>query len=256
MTRMSESDHDDVVRRSFARQVGVFSGEASVFALRTPAALRWLGPLEPDFALLDVACGAGHVAEGAARFVRQVVGVDLTRALLELGAARIRTAGIRNVLLQEGSGEALPFVDESFDVVCCRTALHHMQRPRAVVAEMLRCCRRGGRIALMDLIPPIPERRDAFDALHRVVDPSHTRALTPDELGALLPSHVNRSAIATAVARMPLDVMMTEQSDRAAVVAALEAELAGAAPCGFQPALENGALTIALHTAVVSGTRA
>jgi ubiquinone/menaquinone biosynthesis C-methylase UbiE len=248
-------DHDDVVRRSFSRQVGVFSGKESIFALREPSALAWLGPLDPGFVLLDVACGAAHVSEAVAPFVRQVVGVDLTPALLAVGAHRIRDAGIGNVLLQEGNAEALPFVDESFDVVCCRVALHHMKRPREVVAEMTRCCRRGGRVAVMDLLAPIRERREVFDELHRLVDPSHARALLADELADLLPSGLARSLGQPSVFRMPLSVMITDQSDRDAVVAALTAEMAGGPETGFEPALENGALTVAFHSLVVHGTR-
>jgi ubiquinone/menaquinone biosynthesis C-methylase UbiE len=253
---MAPEDHDDVVRRSFSRQVEIFSGGDSIFALRAPSALDWLGPLAPDSVLLDVACGAAHVSEAVAPFVRQVVGIDLTPALLALGAQRIRGAGIRNVLLQEGSGEALPFVDESFDVVCCRVALHHMQRPREVVAEMTRCCRRGGRVALMDLLAPCAEQREVFDRLHRLIDPSHARALLAEELPALLPRDVAPEQRQASLVRMPLSVMLTEQSDRDAVVAALSAELEGGRPTGFEPALDGGALTVAFHSLVVHGTRA
>ena len=55
--------------------------------------------------VLDVVCGAGHAAEVVAPDVREVVGVDLTVDLLELGAARLAAAGVRNVLLQEGNAE-------------------------------------------------------------------------------------------------------------------------------------------------------
>jgi len=252
---VSSEDHDDVVRRSFSKQVGIFSGENSIFAMRVPSALAWLGPLDPDFALLDVACGAAHVSEGVAPLVRQVVGVDLTPALLALGAQRIREAGIRNVLLQEGSGEALPFVDESFDVVCCRVALHHMRRPREVVAEMTRCCRRGGRVALMDLLAPSSECREVFDALHRLIDPSHARALLAEELPDLLPSGLERTHHQPFAIRMPLAVMITDQSDHEKVLAALTAEMNGGPVTGFEPALEDGALTVAFHNLVVHGTR-
>ena len=117
---MAESEHDDVIRRSFEQQVGLFSGDDSVFARRVESPLAWLEPLDPELVVLDVACGAAHVAEQVAPSVRQVVGVDLTPALLALGADRLRAAGIGNVLLQEGNAAALPFVDGSFDLVFCR----------------------------------------------------------------------------------------------------------------------------------------
>ena len=119
------SEHDEITRRSFTEQTALFTGETAVFAQRRDSTLAWMEPLEPHMIVLDVACGAGHVAEAAAPFVRQVVGVDLTPALLALGSERLRESGVTNVLLQEGNAAALPFVDGSFDLVACRTALHH-----------------------------------------------------------------------------------------------------------------------------------
>jgi SAM-dependent methyltransferase len=98
---MTDDSHDEVTRRSFERQVGLFSGPDSPFA-RREGTLAWLEPLTADMLVLDAACGAAHVCEVAAPHVRQVVGIDLTVALLELGAARLRAAGVINVLLQEG----------------------------------------------------------------------------------------------------------------------------------------------------------
>src|SRR5436190_20896958 len=126
---MSASGHDAIVRSSFEKQAGLFVGEDSPFARRPASALAWLEPLDPEMIVLDVACGAAHAAEQAAPHVRQVVGLDLTRALLELGADRLRDAGITNVLLQEGSAAELPFPDASFDLVPCRAGLHHPPEP-------------------------------------------------------------------------------------------------------------------------------
>src|SRR5450432_3538701 len=114
MERMTEHEHDEITRQSFAQQVSLFRGDDSPFARRPSSTLAWLEPLHDDMILLDVACGAAHAAEVAAPHVRQVVGLDLTPALLALGAARLDDAGIRNVLLQEGNASALPFADESF----------------------------------------------------------------------------------------------------------------------------------------------
>ena len=124
-----------------------------MFATRAAHPLAWIEPLSPDMVVLDVACGAGHASEPLAPAVRQVVGLDLTPELLTLGAARLREAGVENVLLQEGNAEAMPFVDESFDLVFCRASLHHFGNPTAAVAEMVRVCRVGGRIVLNDLVP-------------------------------------------------------------------------------------------------------
>src|ERR1700677_5055594 len=120
---MTEMLSDEEVRQSFARQVALFSGTDSPFASRSSLSTRWVEPLEPDMIVLDVACGAGHVAEEIAPKVRQVVGLDLTSDLLRLGQERLKTNGLSNVLLQEGNAAELPFLNGSFDLVVCRSAL-------------------------------------------------------------------------------------------------------------------------------------
>ena len=90
-TESSSDTHADVVRKSFARQVPLFTGDASPFAKRDDSPLAWLEPLEPHMVLLDVACGAAHAAELPAPRVRQLVGIDLSPVRLQLvpnGSAR------------------------------------------------------------------------------------------------------------------------------------------------------------------------
>ena len=76
----------------------------------------------------------------------------------------MRDAG-DNVLLQEKRGAA-PFVAESFDLVVCRGSLHHFLN-RGALAEMVRVCRVGGRVAVNDLVAAGSPSRGAFDDLHR-----------------------------------------------------------------------------------------
>jgi len=130
------SDHDDLVRASFARQVGLFSGPDSPFVRRPAGTVEQLEPLDDGMLVLDLCCGAAHAAEIVARRVRQVVGVDLTASLLELGAGRLAAAGVTNVLLQEGNAQALPFVKDSFDLAYCFASLHHVGEPAAAMAEL------------------------------------------------------------------------------------------------------------------------
>ncbi len=256
---MAPSDHDDLVRRSFERQVSLFSGPDSLFAKRIPGVLSWIEPLEAHMTVLDVACGAAHAADPIAPRVQQIVGVDLTRALLDIGAQRLRDAGITNVLLQEGRAEALPFVDESFDIVFCRAALHHIGDPARAVEEMVRVCRVGGRIVLMDLIAPSTDEavRNRFDDVHRRIDPSHRRAFTETEIAALLPGGVDALLYAeTSEIRFPVDVAFTDQSERDVVLTELRADMAGtSAPTGFSPAEEDEKIVVSFATCIVHAER-
>src|SRR5205085_6929908 len=239
--------------RSFRNQVGLFSGPESPFA-RREGSMGWLEPLRPEMIALEVACGAAHAAESAAPAVRQLVGIDLTPELLELGANRLRDAGIDNVLLQQGNAESLPFVDRSFDLVFCRSSLHHFTDTGRAVSEMVRVCRRGGRVVLLDLIAPDAAARDRLDHLHRLLDPSHVRLLMEHELAGIWPPGVALTHGETTTLRLPIDIAVTEQSDRDAVVAALRDELAGGASTGFDPADEKDAVVVSFTTCVVHGT--
>jgi SAM-dependent methyltransferase len=253
---VSEGGHDEVVRRSFERQVPLFSGPDSPFAQRSNGPLMWIEPLDESMIVLDVACGAGHAAEPVAGRVRQVVGIDLTPALLHVGAERLRAQGVTNILLQEGNAEALPFADESFDIVYCRSSLHHFEAPLRAVSEMLRVCRRGGRIVLLDLVAPSAELRGRFDLLHRLIDPSHMRSFLEDELADLLPGGVKGLIYAnTMELRLPIDIAMTDQSKREEVLALLMDELRGDGVTGFCPAEVDGTLVVSFTTCVVHGER-
>jgi len=254
---MSGADHDALVRRSFACQVPLFCGPGAPFARRAAGPLTWVEPLDPGMIVLDVACGAGHAAEQVASGVRQVVGIDLTTALLKLGADRVRENGIENVLLQEGNAERLPFVDESFDLVFCRSSLHHFAEPHQAVSEMVRVCRRDGRVVLLDIVPSDAAVRDRFDHLHRLLDPSHVRSFLESELAELLPGGRDGLAYAgTFTFRLPVDVAMTDQSDSQEVFRLLREELQGAAPrTGFEPTEEDGKVMVDFTICVVHARR-
>lgn len=254
---MSAHDHDAVVRKSFEQQTGLFTGDDALFARRQLSALAWLEPLDPEMIVLDVACGGAHAAEQIAPHVRQVVGLDLTRALLDLGADRLRDAGIMNVLLQEGSAAELPFLDASFDLVFCRAALHHIPDPDGAVAEMARVCRRGGRVVAADMVAPSADVREAFDALHRRIDPSHAGVLLEAEMAELLEAEVGPLTYGETSDpfRIAVEHILTDAADRDAVVSALEAELAGGAATGFEPVLEDGQTIVSFTNTVVHATR-
>jgi len=254
---MDSSEHDAVVRRSFERQVGLFAGDDSPFARRPASPLAWLEPLDGDMIVLDVACGAAHAAEQAAPHVRQVVGVDLTPSLLDLGWDRLHAAGIDNVLLQEGNAADLAFVDASFDLVICRGALHHFPHPDQAIAEMARVCRPGGRVVVSDMVAPSPDERAAFDEVHRQLDPSHAGVLLEGEIADLLCSTVGPLSYGetTEPVTLPVHHIMTDVADRQAVMSALHTELDGGPPTGFDPVVDGDDVHVSFTSTVVHATR-
>src|SRR3954469_23516076 len=145
--------HDDTVRQEFARQAGRFEDPSYSFADRR--LIEWIlthVPPRPGELVLDVAGGTGIIGRAFARTAAPAVVIDLTRAMLEAGRREADAAGLRNVLYLEGDAAELPFLDESFDLVTCRFAVHHFAEPARQIGEMARVCRRGGRVALVDLV--------------------------------------------------------------------------------------------------------
>jgi ubiquinone/menaquinone biosynthesis C-methylase UbiE len=250
-----QPEHNDVVRESFSQQVGLFTGENSPFARRFASPLAWVEPLDADMIVLDVACGAGHASEQAAPYVRQVVGVDVTPALLRAGDERLRAAGVQNVLLQDGDANALPFLDASFDVVVCRSSLHHFVEPARAVAEMARVCRPGGRVVVSDMIAPREEMREAFDAVHLLIDPSHVRVLLEQEIADLLGSVGPITYGDTNSTSLPVEAILTSAADRDATMAALNADLDGGPATGFDPVRDGDDVLVTFVGTVVHATR-
>src|SRR3990170_3497161 len=102
--------------------------------------------------VLDVAAGNGNVSLAAARRWCEVTATDYVPALLK--CARERAAGERlDLAFREADAEALPFPDESFDVVVSTFSVMFTPDQDSAAAEMLRVCRHGGKIGLANWTP-------------------------------------------------------------------------------------------------------
>jgi SAM-dependent methyltransferase len=102
--------------------------------------------------VLDVACGNGNAALAAARRFCQVVGVDYVPALLERARQRAQAEGLE-VDFQEADAEDLPFPDDTFDVVLSTCGAMFAPDQERTAAELLRVCRPGGRIGMVNWTP-------------------------------------------------------------------------------------------------------
>jgi ubiquinone/menaquinone biosynthesis C-methylase UbiE len=102
--------------------------------------------------VLDVAAGNGNVALAAARRWCEVTATDYVPALLE--RARERAAAERlDMIFREADAEALPFADESFDVLVSTFGVMFTPDQDAAAAELIRVCKHGGKIGLANWTP-------------------------------------------------------------------------------------------------------
>jgi SAM-dependent methyltransferase len=168
----------------FTRQAVPFSTAPGIKDERALELLVEASGAGPDDTVLDVACGPGLVVAAFARVARHATGIDVTPAML--ARARELTADLANVTLDHGEVLPLPYADGTFSIVVSRFAFHHFADPGAVLAEMRRVCRPGGRIVVCDLTASDdPAKAAAFHRIEMLRDPSHVRALTLAELTAL-----------------------------------------------------------------------
>jgi SAM-dependent methyltransferase len=102
--------------------------------------------------VLDVAAGNGNATLAAARQFAQVTSTDYVGALLDVGKARAAAEHLP-VTFREADAEALPFADNSFDVVLSTFGVMFAPNQEASASEMLRVVRQGGRIGLANWTP-------------------------------------------------------------------------------------------------------
>lgn len=108
--------------------------------------------VQPGDTVLDVACGSGNAAIPAALRGATVTACDLTPALLDAGR-RIAAAREAQITWREGDAEALPFTDGAFDVVLSCVGVMFAPHHQASADELVRVCRPGGTIALVNWTP-------------------------------------------------------------------------------------------------------
>ena len=114
-----------------------------------------LGTIGPGEQVVDVGCGAGIDTLIAARMVApegQVIGVDMTPAMLRKAQQAANEARLDNVLFREGYGEELPVADEWADVVISNGVLNLMPDKAAGLEEMARVLKPNGRLQIGDIL--------------------------------------------------------------------------------------------------------
>jgi SAM-dependent methyltransferase len=102
--------------------------------------------------VLDVAAGTGNAAIAAALAGASVVASDLTPELFGAGRARAAALGV-DVTWREADAEALPFGDGEFDVVLSSIGVMFAPHHQAAADELVRVCRPGGKIGLLNWSP-------------------------------------------------------------------------------------------------------
>jgi ubiquinone/menaquinone biosynthesis C-methylase UbiE len=118
------------------------------------ARLREVLPQGGD--MLEVAPGPGFMAIDMAKGgAYRVTGLDVSRTMVELANANAAEAGVQ-VDFRQGNASALPFADDSFDLLACSAAFKNFSEPHKALEEMYRVLRPGGTALVVDLNRDVP----------------------------------------------------------------------------------------------------
>jgi arsenite methyltransferase len=148
---------DDLIDTLPAGAVESFAGTGNPFEL---------GPLLPGERVLDIGSGAGFDSLIAARMVGpsgSVLGIDMTPAMRAKAERHAAEANLTNVTFRAGYMEELPVPDGSIDVVISNGVINLTTDKLAVMREVYRVLRPGGRFQIADIQVQTPVPQDARD---------------------------------------------------------------------------------------------
>ena len=153
MLGYSDADVDALPKAT----VDSFAGTGNPFSM---------GRLAEGEVVLDIGCGAGFDTLFAARQVGRagrVIAVDMTEPMLERTREGAAALGLDNVDARHGYAEELPAEDESIDVVISNGVINLCPDKMAVMQQVYRVLKPGGRFQIADIVVHMEVPQDAKD---------------------------------------------------------------------------------------------
>ncbi len=251
-------NHDDDLSKAFDAQAALF--ERAPVQSDPQAIGRLIRNADfPDGALvLDAGCGPGLVSHALLDAGFRVIGVDLSREMIERAQKRCAAWG-KAAQFQQGSlFDAFPGEFAPFDATLSRYVLHHSFEPEEFLARQAALLRPGGVLVACDHMTDTNSARAAF---HRDIevarDTTHTRSLTSGQLVDLFAS-VGLNDVSLQEETFFLD--FDEWFDRGTPADSKENVrkllLSGPAVRGFTPTVQaDGTIRLACIRATVRGVK-
>ncbi|WP_251712051.1 demethylmenaquinone methyltransferase [Lactococcus ileimucosae] len=125
--------------------------------------------------ILDLCCGTGDwtfdLAE-AAKSTGKVTGLDFSEKMLEIAQARLENKAYKNMTFVQGNAMALPFEDETFDVVTIGYGLRNTSDYLVVLREIFRVLKPGGKAVCIETShPTFPVYKQLFELYFKKIMP-------------------------------------------------------------------------------------
>ena len=137
------------VERVYSSYASVYDQTfGKVFQQSREAAVRGL-PVQPGDRVLEVGVGTGEALPLYPTNC-EILGIDLSEGMLEKAHDRVRTHELDHVSLQQMDAGQMEFMDDSFDIVMAAYVVTAVPDYRKVVNEMIRVCKPGGLIVMLN----------------------------------------------------------------------------------------------------------
>lgn len=106
--------------------------------------------------ILDVATGTADLAIALQKTSpREIVGVDISQGMLDVGQKKIEGKGLTNLIrLKLGDSEDLPFEDNRFDVATVAFGVRNFENLEKGLTEILRVLKPGGKLIVLEFSQP------------------------------------------------------------------------------------------------------
>ena len=176
---------------------------------------------------LDLGCGGGHLSFALAPYIARMVALDPSPGMLTAVSESALARGLGQIEVRQGSAEALPLEDCSFDLVCTRYSAHHWTRLDEAVRELVRVLAPGGHALIIDTLGHEDPLVDTFmQSIELLRDPSHVRNRTVTEWRSLLRTaglvELDRAEWPIRLEFASWVARMRTPADRAAVIRSLQ----------------------------------
>lgn len=187
---MRKNTNNKIIRDQFNKQAEDFSKWSVTQNKEYHQAYFTFCGMTSDDSLLDVACGSGEFTLFAASRIRRAVGIDISERMIDLAQKNTSENRLTNVTFLCHDVSDIPCNDNSFSIVVCKSAFHHIHNYDEILAEMIRCCKNSGRISIQDIVAYENDHvNDFFEQLERHIDISHHVSLSKDFIRDLYKRH-------------------------------------------------------------------
>jgi 2-polyprenyl-3-methyl-5-hydroxy-6-metoxy-1,4-benzoquinol methylase len=110
-------------------------------------------PLTPQMDILDFGCGTGLLSMELHPYVRSITGMDSSRGMLDVFAAKAAQRSITNISTKYFNADEGHVLSGSYDLITCSMALHHMPNIQSVLDQFYASTAVGGYLCIADLDP-------------------------------------------------------------------------------------------------------